>query len=92
VGNQVSVHVREIVCGLPLVDAPPIRGLLQRRLFERTEYRGPQGRTPAPSALMPRRWPIRLRLGHGAQEIVIAKLRRLLRERPAYYPGVAPAL
>jgi len=68
-----------------LVDAPPIRGLLQRHLFDRTGYCGPAGTAPPPSGLMPDEWPETVHLTAQREARAIALLERVHRDRPSYY-------
>jgi len=70
-----------------LVDAPAMRRLLQRRLYERTGYTGPDGAVPPPSPLAPDGWPELGGLTPVAEDRIIAKLQRFARERPGYYPS-----
>ncbi len=70
-----------------LVDAPPIRGLLARHLYERTGYAGPSRKAPPPSRLVPRDWPETVNLTRAQEDAAIAKLMRMRATRPGYYPA-----
>lgn len=68
-----------------LVDAEPINAMLKRRLFERTGYAGPDGRTPPKPTGFPDEWPETVELTRRQQERAIRMLERYRRERPGYY-------
>ena len=78
------------LCFSSLVDAPPIRGLLQRHTYERTGYCGPPGTPPPPSSLMPTRWPELVHLSPAQEAHIVARLHRWRLTRPGYFPRSAP--
>lgn len=67
------------------VDAAPIRALLQRELFERTGYAGPDGRPPPKPAVSPREWPEIVVLTEFETARAIRQLLHYRAQRPGYY-------
>jgi hypothetical protein len=72
------------------VDAPPMRGMLQRRTFERTGYRGPGGRAPPRSPWAPQDWPELVFQTPAQQSRALSRLRRYRSTRPGYFTGRHP--
>lgn len=68
-----------------VVDADPIRVMLQRRAFERTGYAGPTGREPRRPRGYPWQWPENIELSPKLEARAIAKLERYRREIPGFY-------
>ncbi len=74
-----------------LVDAAPLRALIQRHIFERTGYCGPQGQSPPKSEFTPRNWPELVTLSPAQKMRIVARLRHWRLYRPGYFPESAPS-
>ncbi|HKZ58747.1 MAG TPA: hypothetical protein VJ547_02710 [Candidatus Thermoplasmatota archaeon] len=68
-----------------LVDAEPIRAILQRRTFERTGYAGPSGSKPPRPSDMPDPWPENRLLSPKQLDRAVFRLSRYRREIPGFY-------
>ncbi len=73
-----------------LADAPLVRAILQRRLFERTGYTGPHRVEPPRSAWTPKPWPETVVLSVAVEGHVISRLKSYRRTRPQYYQKWRP--